>query len=152
MRFPKAPSRLARRTRRRWSPGLRRPRCRPAGVAVGAWPGRAAPKRGCATPWDHSGGVSRALQCRGIGDRIQRLELTRNFSSVVSVSRLVSENDQFLRSPGELGPTSPERAVVATRMSLPGIVMFYAALDSETAVAETATAWVIFPLKPVPLC
>ena len=76
-----------------------------------------------------------------IGDRIQRFELVQDFPADRSVYRArYCKNDQDLRTPEELGPPPPERAVVANRMSPPGIVMFYAALDSETALAETATA------------
>jgi len=39
--------------------------------------------------------------------------------------------------PGELGPPKCETAFVSNRMSPPGIVMFYGALDQQTALAET---------------
>ena len=76
-----------------------------------------------------------------IGDRVQRLDLIQDYPAELTVYRArYCKNDQLLRTPEELGPPPPKRAVVANRMSPPGIVMFYAALDSETALAETATA------------
>ena len=81
-----------------------------------------------------------AAMLSAIGDRIQRLELIQNFPAGRSVYRArYCKNDHLLRTPNELGPAPPELAVVANRMSPPGIVMFYAAHDSETALAETAT-------------
>ena len=73
-----------------------------------------------------------------IGERIQRMELYRELPVNSTVYRArYCKNNRLLTTPDELGPPPPERAVVANRMSPPGIVMFYAALDSETALAET---------------
>ena len=73
-----------------------------------------------------------------IGERIQLMELYRELPAHSTVYRArYCKSDRLLTTPDELGPPPPERAVVANRMSPPGIVMFYAALDSETALAET---------------
>ena len=81
------------------------------------------------------------MMLSAIGDRIARMELFLTFPAHSTVYRArYCERDQFLRTPQELGPPPPERAVVANRMSPPGIVVFYAALDAETALLETATA------------
>lgn len=73
-----------------------------------------------------------------VGEGIQRMELYRELSADSCVYRArYCKNNRLLNTPEELGPPPPERAVVANRMSPPGIVMFYAALDSETALAET---------------
>ncbi len=42
------------------------------------------------------------------------------------------------RTPGELGPPPREKAIVANRMSPPGIVMFYGSDEPETALREVA--------------
>ena len=76
-----------------------------------------------------------------IGDRIWRMELFRTLPAKSSVYRARHcEREEFLSSPQDLGPPPEKRAVVANRMSPPGIVMFYGALDSKTALLETATA------------
>ncbi len=45
-----------------------------------------------------------------------------------------------LSTVGDLGPPPVEKAVMSNRMSPPGIVMFYASEDIETALRETAIA------------
>ena len=45
-----------------------------------------------------------------------------------------------LETPQELGPPPRERATQTNRMSPPGVVMFYACKDDETALLETAKA------------
>lgn len=81
-----------------------------------------------------------AMTLTAIGDRIRRMDLFQTFPAGRAVYRArYIESDKFLRTPEDLGPPPPEYAVVANRMSPPGIVMFYAALDSETALRETAT-------------
>ena len=98
-----------------------------------------------ASPPSHESPASRAdptpaEMLSAIGDRILRMDLVQTFPAGRTVYRARHfEDDRFLRTAQELGPPSPERAVVANRMSPPGIVMFYAALDSETALLETAT-------------
>ena len=80
-----------------------------------------------------------ATMLSAIGDRIERMELFRTLPAGRTIYRARHfEGDGFLRTPHELGPPPAERAVVANRMSPPGIVMFYGALDSETALLETA--------------
>ena len=82
-----------------------------------------------------------AMMLYAIGDRINRMELFRAVRAGSTVYRArYCERDQWLRTPQELGPPPLERAVVANRMSPSGIVMFYAALDSQTALLETAVA------------
>ena len=80
-----------------------------------------------------------AKMLSAIGDRIERMELCRTIlpSLVVYRARHCSSGP-LPRTPQQMGPPPPERAVVANRMSPPGIVMFYGALDSETALLETA--------------
>ena len=81
-----------------------------------------------------------ATMLSAIGDRILRMDLVQTFPAGSTLYRArCFEGDRFLRTPHELGPPPPEYAVVANRMSPPGIVMFYAALDSETALLKTAT-------------
>ena len=76
-----------------------------------------------------------------IGERIWRMELFRTLPADSTIYRArYCERDEFLSTPQDLGPPPRERAVVANRMSPPGIVMFYGALDSETALLETATS------------
>lgn len=80
-----------------------------------------------------------ATMLSAIGDRIERMELFQSLPAGRTVYRARHfEGDGFLRTPQELGPPPAERAVVANRMSPPGIVMLYAALDCETALLETA--------------
>ena len=56
-----------------------------------------------------------------IGDRIQRMDLFRTLPAGQTVYRArYFEGDGFLRTPQELGPPPPERAVVSNRMSPPG--------------------------------
>lgn len=73
-----------------------------------------------------------------IGDRISRLELYRALPVDTRLYRVRRCKDgRDLRTPAELGPPNTDQAVVTNRMSPPGIVMFYVALDPETALAET---------------
>jgi HEPN/RES N-terminal domain 1/RES domain len=76
-----------------------------------------------------------------IGDRIARMDLT---SSMPENSRLYRvrrfEGAALLSTPTELGPPDSQQAVVSNRMSPPGVVMFYAAYDPDTALAETVGA------------
>ena len=75
-----------------------------------------------------------------IGTRIQSMQLFRTLpaGSIVYRARYC-ENNNYLSTPDELGPPPQEEAVLANRMSPPGIVMFYGALDSNTAISETIT-------------
>ena len=83
--------------------------------------------------------ASPAKMLHAIGDRIERMELCRNYPADLTVYRARHcTNGPLPRTPQELGPPPPERAFVANRMSPPGIVMFYAALDPDTALLETA--------------
>ena len=76
-----------------------------------------------------------------IGCRLLLMEVFQTLPADSTVYRArYCARDQFLRTPEDLGPPPRERAVVANRMSPPGIVMFYGALDPETALLETATA------------
>lgn len=50
--------------------------------------------------------------------------------------RVIDEGER-LSLPSELGPPTPDKAMVDNRMSPTGIPLFYAAEDVETAVAET---------------
>jgi len=73
-----------------------------------------------------------------IGDRINRLELIREVTTDVPVFRVrFCEHGEDLRTPEQLGPPSHSQAIISNRMSPPGIVMFYGALNPETALAET---------------
>ena len=94
---------------------------------------------------DYSSGIRRSLtpatMLSAIGERIKWLDLYRHVPAGLTVYRArYCDNDQLRYTPSDLGPPPPERAVVANRMSPPGIVMLYAALDPYTALAETATA------------
>ena len=75
-----------------------------------------------------------------IGTRIQSMQLFRTLRtrSIVYRARHCEKN-HYLSTPDELGPPPWEKAVLANRMSPPGIVMFYGALDSSTAISETIT-------------
>ena len=75
-----------------------------------------------------------------IGTRVQSMQLFRTLParSIVYRARRCKRN-HYLSTPDELGPPPQEKAVLANRMSPPGIVMFYGALDSNTAVSETIT-------------
>ena len=76
-----------------------------------------------------------------IGSRIRLMELFRRVPADSTIFRARHcKRDQFLCTPQDLGPPPREHAVVSNRMSPPGIVMFYGALDPETALLETATA------------
>lgn len=73
-----------------------------------------------------------------IGDRISRLELYRELPVNTRLYRVRHCKDGYtLKTPAELGPPRPDQAVVTNRMSPAGIVMFYSAMDPETAIAET---------------
>lgn len=73
-----------------------------------------------------------------IGDCISRLELYRELPVDTRLYRVRHCKDgRKLKTPAELGPPRADQAVVTNRMSPPGIVMFYAAPDPETALAET---------------
>lgn len=73
-----------------------------------------------------------------IGDAARRLDLFVDLNTEAVLYRV-----RFQRSgapytlPGELGPPKRETAFVSNRMSPPGIVMFYCAMDRKTALAET---------------
>jgi hypothetical protein len=83
-------------------------------------------------------GYSPGQMLYAIGDRIVRMELSKRLDQGTKLYRVrrCKENIK-LASPAELGPPDHTRAVMSNRMSPPGIVMIYAALDPETALAET---------------
>jgi hypothetical protein len=73
-----------------------------------------------------------------IGNCAIRLELVSTLQAGTSLYRVrFHEGNPPFTSPTDLGPPPVEGAFVSNRMSPPGIVMFYAALDQDTALAET---------------
>lgn len=74
-----------------------------------------------------------------IGDHVIRLELLRGIEVGTTVYRArYCEKGQQLLTPSELGPPFTDSAIVSNRMNPPGVVMFYSALDPNTALMETA--------------
>lgn len=75
---------------------------------------------------------------KAIGDAAVRLDLFADLprDQVLYRVRYHGSSPAFTL-PGELGPPKCETAFVSNRMSPPGIVMFYGALDQQTALAET---------------
>lgn len=75
---------------------------------------------------------------RAIGDRIVRMNLRKQLPDGTRLYRArPSTAGTRLTSPAELGPPTREQALMSNRMSPPGVVMTYTALDPETALAET---------------
>ncbi len=73
-----------------------------------------------------------------IGNCAIRLELISTLQAGTSLYRVrFHGGNPSFTSPTDLGPPPVEGAFVSNRMSPPGIVMFYGALDQDTALAET---------------
>ena len=79
-----------------------------------------------------------AQMLNAIGDHIARLDLFRTLPVDTQLYRVrFCKDGKSCRTPADLGPPPVDKAIVSNRMSPPGIVMFYGALDSDTALAET---------------
>ncbi len=73
-----------------------------------------------------------------IGDTASRMELCTVLPKSTELYRVRFNDGQSpFTSPSDLGPPPAQGAFVSNRMSPPGIVMFYAAMDKETALQET---------------
>lgn len=76
-----------------------------------------------------------------IGERIARMELSQKMpenTRLLRVRQCVNGAAPY-STPTELGPPDSQQAVLSNRMSPPGVVMFYAAFDPDTALAETVS-------------
>jgi hypothetical protein len=88
-----------------------------------------------------SGRASPSAFLKAIGSAARRLELFAKLPPNTTLYRVrFHGNDQPFTSPGQLGPPPEEGAFISNRMSPPGIVMFYGAVDQETGLAETCKA------------
>jgi hypothetical protein len=75
---------------------------------------------------------------KAMGSAAQRLSVFSELECGAILFRVRYQADQIpLTTADQLGPPRLENAIVSNRMSPPGIVMFYCALDVETALAET---------------
>jgi HEPN/RES N-terminal domain 1/RES domain len=73
-----------------------------------------------------------------IGRLVRRLELIKKFDSGITIFRVrVVDKECTLAGPHDLGPPAREDATQPNRMSPSGIVMFYGAMDRDTALVET---------------
>jgi len=88
--------------------------------------------------YDRQDGIPVYAMLDAIGQLVRRLELTRSIETGTAIFRVrVAEKGVTLAGPNELGPPSRDNAKQPNRMSPAGIVMFYGAMDRETAIAET---------------
>lgn len=74
---------------------------------------------------------------RAIGDAALRMGLFTTIAPGMLLHRARGEHGAPLQTPDELGPPGADMALVSNRMSPPGIVMFYAAMSRDVALAET---------------
>jgi len=86
---------------------------------------------------DAQEGIPASRVLDAIGDVVRGLGLVRLLAAGTVLFRArVHNNTELPTSAAELGPPTCEQAIKPNRMSPAGIVMFYGAFDSETAVAE----------------
>lgn len=73
-----------------------------------------------------------------LGRLVNELRLVRSLKTHTPIYRVrIAAKDVVLAGPKDLGPPSRDHAKLPNRMSPAGIVMFYGALDRETALVET---------------
>lgn len=89
----------------------------------------------------HNDSPTPAEVLTSLGDRIRRLELFETLPKGTDIyrARYCSHGTPWVL-PADLGPPPIDKALVNNRMSPPGIVMFYGAMNVETALAETGEA------------
>ncbi len=86
----------------------------------------------------YSNGASPHRMLDEIGTRIRELELVKTiYAGTVLVRARVHDPGVTCETLADLGPPHVDAVVSANRMSPAGISMFYAALDEQTAIAET---------------
>jgi HEPN/RES N-terminal domain 1/RES domain len=88
--------------------------------------------------YDREEGIPAYAMLDAIGNIVRRLNIVRVIEPGTSLYRVrVHEANELFSTPDELGPPSREDAKQPNRMSPAGIVMFYGALEKDTAIAET---------------
>lgn len=88
--------------------------------------------------YDLQEGIPVSGMLDAIAQVVRRLELLRTVPTGTKFFRVrVADKGKVLKGPEDFGPPSRDRATQPNRMSPAGIVMFYGALNGETALAET---------------
>jgi hypothetical protein len=96
------------------------------------------PPEAFGVPYDTEEGVPPERILDAIGRIVVRSNLIRTVDAGTMVFRArVHASNEHPTTAAELGPPSAERASHSNRMSQAGVVMFYGASDSETAILET---------------
>lgn len=91
--------------------------------------------------WDSGETYKPQEMLTALFDNAQYVDLLRELPSGAQLFRARWEDPKAkLETAQELGPPPPDKAMQSNRMSPPGIVMFYACDDKETALLETAIA------------